>query len=67
VSVDRGELAAKNGLRAGDVITRFDNKVVTKPDQVAAAIKAARKSGQSSVAVLINRRGNPGFLPFKLK
>lgn len=67
MSVERGGLAAKNGLRTGDVITRFDDKTVTKPDQVASAIKAARKSGQTSVAVLISRRGNPGFLAFKLK
>jgi len=66
VSVERGGLAAKNGLRAGDVVTRFDNKLVATPDQLAAAIKSARKSEQTSVAVLISRRGNPGFLPFKL-
>lgn len=67
LSVERGGLAAKNGLRLGDVITRFDNKSVSKPEQVTSAIKAASKTGQSSVAVLINRRGNPGFLAFKLK
>jgi len=67
LNVDRDGLAAKNGLRAGDVITRFDNRAVTNPEQINSALKAAKKSGQASVAVLLNRRGNPGFLAFKLK
>jgi len=67
LSVERNGMAAKNGLRAGDVITRFDNKAVTTPDQITDALKAANKAKQSSVAVLLNRRGNPGFLAFKLK
>ena len=67
LSVERGGLAAKNGLRAGDVITRFNNQAVTSPEQVTDALEAADKAGQGSVAVLLNRRGNPGFLAFKLK
>ncbi len=67
LSVERNGLAAKNGLRAGDIITRFDNKAVTTPEQITSALNEATKSNQSSVAVLLNRRGTPGFLAFKLK
>lgn len=66
-AVKRGGLAAQNGLQVGDVITRFDNQSVTTPEEVTRAIKAASKAGDTSVAVLLNRRGNAGFLAFKLK
>lgn len=66
-AIERGGLAASNGLRVGDVITRFDNQAVDKPEAVIDALKAAKQAGEGSVAVLLNRRGNPGFLAFKLK
>ncbi|RBP50815.1 DegQ family serine endoprotease [Arenicella xantha] len=66
-AIERGGLAAENGLRLGDVITKFDNRLVSKPEDVINALKQAKKSGDGSVAVLLNRRGIPGFLAFKLK
>jgi serine protease Do len=66
-SVERQGLAAKNNLRPGDVIVQFgSDKDIAAPEQVTNVLKAAKKAKQSSVAVLINRRGNPGFLVFKL-
>ncbi len=66
LSVERAGLAAKNGLRPGDVIVQFGaDKNIQKPEQVTKVLKAAKKAKQSSIAVLINRRGNPGFLVFK--
>lgn len=67
VTVERGGIAAKNNLRPGDVIVQFgSDKNIESPEQVTNVLKAAKKAKQSSVAVLINRRGNPGFLVFKL-
>lgn len=66
-SVERRGAAAKNNLRPGDVIVQFGgDKNIQSPEQVTKVLKAAKKAKQSSVAVLINRRGNPGFLVFKL-
>ena len=67
VSVERRGAAAKNNLRPGDVIVQFGNdKNIQTLDQVTKALKAAKKAKERSVAVLINRRGSPGFLVFKL-
>ena len=67
VSVERRGAAAKNNLRPGDVIVQFgSDKNIQTPDQVTKALKAAKKAKERSVAVLINRRGSPGFLVFKL-
>jgi serine protease Do len=66
-AVEREGLAAKNNLRAGDVIVQFgSDKNITSPEQITKVLMAAKKAEQSSVAVLINRRGNPGFLVFNL-
>ena len=66
LSLERGGLADKNGLRPGDVIVQFGaDKSIKTPDQVTKVLKSAEKAKQSSIAVLINRRGNPGFLVFK--
>jgi serine protease Do len=66
-SIERQGLAGKNNLRPGDVIVQFgSDKDIRSPEQVTNILKDAKKTKQSSVAVLINRRGNPGFLVFKL-
>jgi len=66
-SVERRGLAAKNNLRPGDVIVQFgSDKDIRNPEQITKVLKAAKKAKQDSVAVLINRRGSPGFLVFKL-
>jgi len=66
-SVERGGAAAKNNIRTGDVIVQFgSDKDIQSPEQVTKVLKAAKKDEQDSVAVLINRRGSPGFLVFKL-
>ena len=66
-AVERRGPAAKNNLRPGDVIVQFgSDKNIQSADQITKVIKAAEKDKQRSVAVLINRRGNPAFLVFKL-
>lgn len=67
LSVERGSLAAKNGLQRGDVIAELNWKPVTKPEQVTDAMKAAVKAKKTVVPMLVERGGNPGFLPFNLK
>ena len=68
VSVERRGLAEKNGLRPGDVIVQFGvSNEVSNSEQITKAYKAAKKAGDESIAVLINRRNGPGFLGFKLK
>ncbi len=66
-SVERRGAAAKNNLRPGDVIVQFgSDKNIQSPEQVTKVLKEAKKAKQRSIAVLINRRGSPGFLVFKL-
>lgn len=66
-SVERGGAAAKNNLRSGDVIVQFGrDKNIQSPDQITKILKAAKSAKKNSVAILINRRGSPGFLVFKL-
>jgi serine protease Do len=66
-AVERNGAAAKNNLRPGDVIVQFgSDKNIQDPEQVTKILKAAKQANRSSVAVLINRRGSPGFLVFKI-
>lgn len=68
LSVDRGGLADKNRLSAGDVITQVGGKSVKEPDELKRAIKAAKKEGRPSVPVQVSRGGRPPiFIGFKLK
>ncbi len=67
LSVQRGGLAAKNKLVRGDVIEQFNREKVSKPSEVAAALKAAMASGKESVPVLVRRGRGSGYIPFDLK
>jgi serine protease Do len=51
---------AAMGVQAGDVIQSIDQKPVTTPQQAAAALKEAAKSG--NILLLINRRGASEFV-----
>ena len=67
VSVVQGGLAAKNGLRTGDVISALNSVRVTTPNALAAVIKEAKKSGQSTIPILLTRANGARFMPFRLK
>jgi serine protease Do len=58
-SVDPNGDAAEEGLQRGDLIVSVNNRLVTTPAQVVAAVEAARKSGRSSVLLLIKRGNSP--------
>ena len=66
VAVDPNGAAAEQGLQAGDVIERVDNKPVRKPADVGHAVQELGKSGRKSVALLINRQGTEEFVAVNL-
>jgi len=65
--VDSDGIAARQGLRPGDVIEKIDGKAVTRPSELEASLKAARSNGKSAVVMLVNRRGDSLFLGLKLQ
>ncbi len=58
-SVDPNSDAAEQGLQRGDLIMSVNNQPVTSPAQVIAGTEGARKSGRSSVLLLIKRGNSP--------
>ena len=67
ISAVQGGLAAKNGLRTGDVISALNGAKVTTPNAVGAIIKAAKKAKQSTIPILLTRANGARFMPFRLK
>jgi len=67
LAVERGGLAAKNGLRPGDVITKLDGKSVTTPGDVTSVVRGATKRGRNTVPALLSRGNSARFTPFTLK
>ncbi|NUR11971.1 MAG: Do family serine endopeptidase [Bradyrhizobium sp.] len=58
-NVDANSDASDEGLQRGDLIVSVNNQLVTSPAQVVAAVDAARKSGRSSVLLLVKRGASP--------
>ena len=58
-AIDPGSDAADEGLQRGDLIVSINNQLVTSPAQVVAAIDAARRSGRSSILLLVKRGSAP--------
>ncbi|MGQ9366580.1 DegQ family serine endoprotease [Azospirillum sp. ST 5-10] len=54
-NVAQDSVAARQGLRAGDVITRVGRQPVSEPQQVAQAVDDARKQNRKSVLFLRQR------------
>jgi len=52
-SVNKDSAAEKAGMKAGDVITRIDDSAIATPQQISAALRAAR--AKNSVAVTVVR------------
>lgn len=61
-SVQAGSPAARTGLRPGDVIVRVGSEEVTRPEQVAQAMRDAHDASRSSVVMLVSRNGNERFV-----
>jgi len=58
-AVDPNSDAGEQGLQRGDLIESVNNQPVTNPAQVIAAVDAARKTGRSSVLLLVKRGTSP--------
>jgi len=58
--------ADQAGLQQGDVLVGVGPQNVTSPDDAAAAIRAATKSGASAVALRIIRQGEALFVGITL-
>jgi serine protease Do len=58
-AVDPNSDAGDEGLQRGDLIVSVNNQLVTTPAQVVGAVDAARKSGRSSVLLLVKRGNSP--------
>jgi serine protease Do len=58
-AVDPSSDAGDEGLQRGDLIVSINNQLVTTPAHVVAAVDAARKSGRSSVLLLVKRGAAP--------
>ncbi|HEX6071779.1 MAG TPA: Do family serine endopeptidase [Sphingomicrobium sp.] len=62
-AVDANSDAGDEGLQRGDLIVSVNNQLVTSPAQVVTAVEGARRSGRSSVLLLIKRGNSPeGFV-----
>lgn len=62
-AVDPNSDAGDEGLQRGDLIISINQQLVTTPAQVVAVIDGARRSGRSSVLLLVKRGNAPeGFV-----
>jgi len=64
--VTRQSDAAEKGVSTGDVILEVNQKAVATPDQLNAAIKAAKAENKNSVLLLVNTQNNLRFIAVKL-
>ena len=60
-----GSPAARNGLRSGDVIVQAGSKMVSRPDDVAGAVRAAA-SGDKPVLLLVERGDHRRYVAIEL-
>ena len=66
--VDPDSNAADQGLTAGDVVLRINNRAVTTPADIQSSIADARKQGRKSVLLLVARaQGQTGFVAVELE
>ncbi len=58
--------AAVKGLRPGDVILEINQNAVSTPESLNTFVQNARRSGRSSVLLLVNRGGDIQFVAIRL-
>ena len=61
-SLDKKSLAAKHGIKAGDVINSANQKLLKKPEDLFSIIEEAKINQRKSIMLLINRAGGNVFL-----
>ena len=64
--VKADSLAAKKGLKAGDMILEVGQEEVKAPEDVTAKIKQARDAGRKTVLLLVDRQGDLRFIAMNL-
>ena len=57
--------ARKAGIAVGDILVTLNNVPMDSPEAFAQAVAELPETG--TVAALVNREGNPRFLPLKLQ
>ena len=62
IEVDAAGAAAKKGLRAGDVIVRAGNHLVSSPADVSKALARVTESGGDILLLLVERQGARQFI-----
>jgi serine protease Do len=65
VDLDQGSLAARLGLRAGDVIEQVERHSVSSPADVNRLVQQAARKGRSAVLLLVRRGSNERYLAAK--
>ncbi len=60
--VNRNSIASDAGIRAGDVITRFNKTKIEKVEDFDKAIKDAKTAGAKTAVVLLSRAGSSQFI-----
>jgi serine protease Do len=58
-AVDPNSDAGEEGLQRGDLIVSVNNQLVTTPAQIVSAVDTARRTGRSSVLLLVKRGSAP--------
>lgn len=62
LKVERGSEGAKQGVRAGDIITRVTDKTVASVKQFTAALKSLKSDGRDYALIRIQRNGENLFV-----
>lgn len=65
-AVTLNRVAGDLGLGHGDLILRVDERAVRTPDDVAAALDAARHAGRRAAMLLIRSQGRQHWMPARL-
>ncbi len=66
VDVARNSSAADKGFHPGDVIMEAAQEEVKNPEELAAKIDAAKKSGRKSILLLVERQGDLRFVALRV-
>jgi serine protease Do len=66
-SVTAGTDAGRKGLRRGDVIVSVQQRPVTSPADIPAAVNQAKRENRPSVLLQVYRQGRNSFVPIKIE